>query len=147
MLQTGELGRHVGVSLMRVLIGYVCGCLLGVGLGAAIGRFRVFRELVEPLIELIRPISPVAVVPLAMMWFGIGEFAKFVIIVYATVVIVLLNTAAGVERTPMVRIRAARCLGASEARSEEHTSELQLLMRSSYAVFCLKKKTYNSIRK
>src|SRR3546814_20451792 len=71
MLQTGELGRHVGVSLMRVLIGYVCGCLLGVGLGAAIGRFRVFRELVEPLIDLIRPISPVAVVPLAMMWFGI----------------------------------------------------------------------------
>src|SRR3546814_14195878 len=116
MLQTGELGRHVGVSLMRVLIGYVCGCLLGVGLGAAIGRFRVFRELVEPLIELIRPISPVAVVPLAMMWFGIGEFAKFVIIVYATVVIVLLNTAAGVERTQMVRIRAARCLGASEAQ-------------------------------
>src|SRR3546814_15789059 len=51
-----------------------------------------------------------------MMWFGIGEFAKFVIIVYATFVIVLLNTAAGVERTPMVRIRAARCLGASEAQ-------------------------------
>src|SRR3546814_2309078 len=80
MVQTGELGRHVGVSLMRVLIGYVCGCLLGVGLGAAIGRFRVFRELVEPLIELIR-------------------------------------------------------------RSEEHTSGLQSLMRISYAVFCLKKKT------
>jgi ABC-type nitrate/sulfonate/bicarbonate transport system permease component len=116
MIQTGELGRHVYVSLTRVLVGYVFGCLLGVGLGAAIGRFRFFRELVEPIIELIRPISPVAVVPLAMMWFGIGEFAKFVIIVYATVVIVLLNTAAGVERTPIVRVRAARCLGASESQ-------------------------------
>lgn len=116
MLLSGDLIRNIYVSLARVLVGYVFGCLIGIGIGAAMGRFKFFRELIDPVIEVIRPISPVAVVPLVMIWFGIGEFAKFVVIVYATVIIVLLNTAAGVERTPMVRVRAARCLGASEAQ-------------------------------
>jgi ABC-type nitrate/sulfonate/bicarbonate transport system permease component len=49
-----------------------------------------------------------------MLWFGIGEFSKYFIIVYATIVIVLMNTAAGVSRTPLTRLRAARCLGATD---------------------------------
>jgi ABC-type nitrate/sulfonate/bicarbonate transport system permease component len=49
-----------------------------------------------------------------MLWFGIGEMSKYFIIIYATLIIVLLNTAAGVSRTPVTRIRAARCLGAAE---------------------------------
>ena len=49
-----------------------------------------------------------------MLWFGIGEVSKYFIIIYATLIIVLLNTAAGVSRTPATRIRAARCLGANE---------------------------------
>ena len=65
-------------------------------------------EFVDPVLELVRPISPVALVPLAMLWFGIGELSKYFIIIYATVIIVLLNTAAGVSRTPITRIRAAR---------------------------------------
>jgi len=56
----------------------------------------------------------VAIVPLAMLWFGIGEVSKYFIIIYATLIIVLLNTAAGVSRTPVTRVRAARCLGANE---------------------------------
>lgn len=114
MMQTGELFRHIGVSLWRVLVGYVIGCFLGIVLGALIGRIRLVRELTEPLLELIRPISPVAMVPLAMLWFGIGEMSKYFVILYATVIIVVLNTAAGVARAPLTRIRAARCLGANE---------------------------------
>jgi ABC-type nitrate/sulfonate/bicarbonate transport system permease component len=56
----------------------------------------------------------VALVPLAMLWFGIGESSKYFIIIYATIVVVLLNTAAGVSRTPEMRIHAARCLGATD---------------------------------
>lgn len=114
MIASGELFLHVGVSLQRVLIGYVIGCAMGIILGAIIGRVRVVAELSDPILELVRPISPVAIVPLAMLWFGIGELSKFFIIIYATVIIVLLNTAAGVSRTPVARIRAARCLGATQ---------------------------------
>ncbi len=114
MMKSGELFMHVGVSLKRVLVGYVIGCASGIAIGAIIGRFWLARELADPVLELIRPISPVAMVPLAMLWFGIGEMSKYFIIVYATLIIVLLNTAAGVSRTPVTRIRAARCLGAVE---------------------------------
>jgi ABC-type nitrate/sulfonate/bicarbonate transport system permease component len=114
MLESGELLRHVAVSLKRVIVGYMVGCTLGIALGAIIGRIRIVGELIDPVLELIRPISPVALVPLAMLWFGIGELSKYFIIIYATVIIVLLNTAAGVSRTPVTRIRAARCLGATD---------------------------------
>ncbi|HET8876707.1 MAG TPA: ABC transporter permease [Casimicrobiaceae bacterium] len=114
MMLTGELFMHIAVSMRRVLVGYVVGCVVGIAVGALIGRVRIVRELADPMLELIRPISPVAIVPLAMLWFGIGELSKFFVIIYATVIIVLLNTAAGVSRTPVTRIRAARCLGASE---------------------------------
>ena len=114
MMASGELFMHIGVSLKRVLVGYAIGCTCGIMLGAVMGRFWLARELADPVLELIRPISPVAIVPLAMLWFGIGELSKYFIIVYATLIIVLLNTAAGVSRTPVTRIRAARCLGANE---------------------------------
>jgi ABC-type nitrate/sulfonate/bicarbonate transport system permease component len=99
---------------LRVLIGYIIGCFFGIVLGALIGRIRLIRELADPVLELIRPISPVAIVPLAMLWFGIGEMSKYVVILYATVIVMVLNTAAGVARAPVTRIRAARSLGASE---------------------------------
>ncbi len=114
MLLSGELLLHVGVSLKRVLIGYIIGCFFGVLLGAVIGRYRIVAELTDPILEIVRPISPVALVPLAMLWFGIGELSKYFIIIYATIIVVLLNTAAGVSRTPITRIRAARCLGATD---------------------------------
>ncbi len=114
MLFSGELLRNVAASLRRVLVGYIAGCVLGIVLGAIIGRYRMAAEFVDPVLEFIRPISPVALVPLAMLWFGIGEFSKYFIIFYATIVIVLMNTAAGVSRTPLTRLRAARCLGAND---------------------------------
>jgi len=113
MIASGELFQHIGISLQRVLIGYVIGCVGGIVLGALIGRIRTVRELTDPLLELVRPISPVAMVPLALLWFGIGELSKYFIIVYATLIVVLLNTAAGVSRAPLTRIRAAQCLGAT----------------------------------
>src|SRR5262249_54903889 len=77
MIQSGELFGHVAVSLRRVIVGYVTGCVLGILFGAIIGRYRLVADFVDPVIELIRPISPVALVPLAMLWFGIGESSKY----------------------------------------------------------------------
>lgn len=114
MLRTGDLEANVGISLWRILVGYAGGCVLGIVFGGLIGRIAIVRDLTDPLLEMVRPVSPVAIVPLAMLWFGIGETSKYVVIGYATVIVVLLNTAAGVSRTPRTRIRAALSLGASE---------------------------------
>jgi ABC-type nitrate/sulfonate/bicarbonate transport system permease component len=114
MAVSGELWRDIGVSLLRILVGYALGVIVGVPLGVLIGYFHVVREITDPLIELLRPISPVAFVPVSILWFGIGEESKYFVIFYAAVIVILLNTAAGVAATPVSRLRAARCLGANE---------------------------------
>ena len=112
MLSNGELLAHVAISLERVLIGYVAGCASGVLIGALMGRVRIVGQLADPLLQLARPISPVALVPLSIIWFGIGDMSRYFIIFYGVVIIMIINTAAGVASTPRIRLNAARCLGA-----------------------------------
>ena len=113
MTLSGELWEHVAVSLKRILVGFVSGSILGIALGTAIGHVRILKELADPVVELVRPISPVALVPLSILWFGIGELSRYFVIFYATIIVVMLNTAAGVSLQPVTRTRAAQCLGAS----------------------------------
>jgi NitT/TauT family transport system permease protein/taurine transport system permease protein len=112
MLVSGELGHHLLLSFQRVLVGYVIGCGLGVVIGVLMGRIPWVNDLFDLPIELVRSITPVAMVPLAIIWFGIGENSKYFIIVYSTIILVILNTMAGVKTTPVIRVRAAQCLGA-----------------------------------
>jgi ABC-type nitrate/sulfonate/bicarbonate transport system permease component len=112
MIESGELFVHVGISLKRILMGFVTGSVVGIVIGTLIGHFRLLREFADPVIELIRPISPVALVPVAILWFGIEELSRYFIIFYATVLVVMLNTAAGVSVQPVTRLRAAKSLGA-----------------------------------
>ena len=112
LLWSGALLGHVGISLQRVLVGYAAGCLLGVLVGALMGRIRIVGQFADPLLQLMRPISPVALVPLSIIWFGIGDMSRYFIIFYGVVIIMIMNTAAGVAATPNIRLNAARCLGA-----------------------------------
>lgn len=112
MISNGELLAHVSISLERVLIGYATGCISGVLIGALMGRIRIVAQLADPLLQLARPISPVALVPLSIIWFGIGDMSRYFIIFYGVVIIMIINTAAGVASTPNIRMNAARCLGA-----------------------------------
>ncbi len=114
MIANGTLLSHVAISLERVLVGYVAGCVLGVLIGALMGRFRLVGQFASPLLQLARPISPVALVPLSIIWFGIGDLSRYFIIFYGVVIIMIINTAAGVSSTPNIRINAARCLGAKQ---------------------------------
>jgi NitT/TauT family transport system permease protein len=114
MVQTGELLRHVWASIQRILWGFVTGCAAGIPLGLLIGRSQVSRDFVLPILNLIRPISPVALVPLVIVWFGIGEGAKIVLVGYTTFIILVFNSMAGAASTPLNRERAARCFGANE---------------------------------
>ena len=113
MLLNGTLMKHVAISLERVLVGYAAGCIAGIVIGALMGRVPLIGRLADPILQLVRPISPVALVPLSIIWFGIGDLSKYFIIFYGVVIIMIINTAAGVTSTPAIRLNAARCLGAS----------------------------------
>jgi ABC-type nitrate/sulfonate/bicarbonate transport system permease component len=113
LLRDGTLLGNVAISLERILIGFVLGSLLGIPVGLAMGSFPLVRRVLEPYTEFLRFIPAVAMITVAVIWFGIGETSKLFLIVYATVFVVILNTAAGVSAIARNKIRAARALGAS----------------------------------
>lgn len=109
---SGELFRHIYVSFRRILTGYAIGVCLGFSIGLFMGTNRIMRTVCDPLIEFFRNVPPVALIPLVVSVFGIGESGKYFIIAYAATFVMVINTAAGVTSTPAIRIRAAQCLGA-----------------------------------
>lgn len=113
MFASGEIFRDVATSLVRILVGFALGSALGIVVGVLIGRIRLLHDLLDPVIELLRYLSPTAMIPIAVIWFGIGEASKYFLIFWGTFFIVVVNTVAGVWRTPVARQRAAECLGAT----------------------------------
>jgi NitT/TauT family transport system permease protein/taurine transport system permease protein len=113
MLLSGEIFADVAISMTRVLVGFVTGSLAGIVLGVLLGRIRLLHDLLDPIMELLRYLSPTAMIPIAVIWFGIGEMSKYFLIFWGTFFIVLINTTAGVWRAPIARQRAAECLGAN----------------------------------
>jgi NitT/TauT family transport system permease protein len=114
MIVSGEIFVDVAISMVRVLVGFVTGSLAGIVLGVLLGRVRLLHDLLDPIIELLRYLSPTAMIPIAVIWFGIGEMSKYFLIFWGTFFIVLINTIAGVWRAPIARQRAAECLGANK---------------------------------
>jgi ABC-type nitrate/sulfonate/bicarbonate transport system permease component len=113
MLLSGEILADVSISMTRVLVGFISGSLVGIVLGVLLGRIRLLHDLLDPIIELLRYLSPTAMIPIAVIWFGIGEMSKYFLIFWGTFFIVSINTTAGVWRAPIARQRAAECLGAN----------------------------------
>jgi NitT/TauT family transport system permease protein/taurine transport system permease protein len=116
MILSGEIEGDVWISLTRVVVGFVTGSALAVVLGVLLGRIRALHDTMDPIVELLRYLSPTAMIPIAVIWFGIGEMSKYFLIFWGTFFIVLVNTIAGIMRAPVTRQRAAQCLGASEWR-------------------------------
>jgi ABC-type nitrate/sulfonate/bicarbonate transport system permease component len=114
MILSGEIFRDVMISLSRVFVGFLAGSVTAMLLGVILGRITIFHDLVDPIVELLRYLSPTAMIPIAVIWFGIGEMSKYFLIFWGTFFIMLVNTTAGVLRTPIARQRAAQCLGASQ---------------------------------
>jgi len=114
MILSGEIFRDAIISLSRVFVGFVAGSITAILLGVILGRISTLHDLVDPVVELLRYLSPTAMIPIAVIWFGIGEMSKYFLIFWGTFFIMLVNTTAGVLRTPLARQRAAQCLGASQ---------------------------------
>ncbi len=112
MASDGELLFHTWASLYRIFIGYFWGCSLGITIGVGIGLSKLLSDFVDPPIQFVRSITPVAIVPLSILAFGLDEASKYFVIIYGSFVPVVLNTAAGLASVPKIRIRAAQCLGA-----------------------------------
>ena len=108
----GQLWIHLAATLERVALGFGAGAVLGVGLGLAAGHLTPIRHIVEPLVELLRPIPPLAMLPMFIVWVGIGETSKVGFITYATFFPIFLTTITGVRQIDPLLLRAAQSLGA-----------------------------------
>jgi NitT/TauT family transport system permease protein len=111
MIGNGKLVEDVAVSVRRIAIGFVLGCAIGVPLGLAMGLSPLVRAFCDPVVQFLRFVPPIAWLIPAIMWFGIGETSKILIIFYMTVFLVLLNTMAGVASIPRNQIRCAENYG------------------------------------
>ena len=107
---SGDLPRHVLISLQRVLIGFAIAAAAGLGLGLAVGLSRRFDRATDLLVQLLKPIPPIAWIPLAILWFGIGEAAKVYIIFLGAFFPVLVNTIDGIRQTDHRHVELARIL-------------------------------------
>src|SRR3989442_1250867 len=122
LVRNGVLFEHLWASVQRILAGFIAGSLLGIPIGLAMGSFRPVRKVLEPYTEFLRFIPSVAMITVAVIWFGIGEASKIFLIIYTTVFIVILNTAAGVSAIAPNKIRAAQALGATRAQIFLHVA-------------------------
>lgn len=108
------LWQHLAASLTRILIALLAAVVIGVPVGIAMGLNDTVRGILDPLIELYRPVPPLAYLPLMVIWFGIGETSKILLIYLAIFAPVALSAVAGVRSVSQVQVRAAQALGANK---------------------------------
>lgn len=112
--QNFTLWQHLGWSLLRVLAGFFLGALVGIPLGYAMGLSSWFRGWFDPIVEFMRPVPPLALIPLVIIWFGIWETGKIVLLFLAALWIMTIAARAGVAGVNISKIHAAYSLGASK---------------------------------
>lgn len=111
LLQQGLLVKYVVASLFRVTWGFLLAVLVGVPLGLVLGWYRTAHTAFNPLIQALRPISPIAWIPVAILWFGVSDAAPIFLIFLASVFPITVSAAAAVQSVPTVHLRAARNFG------------------------------------
>ena len=118
--QNTSLIDHLASSLLRVLAGFILGSLIGIPLGYAMGLSSWFRGWFDPIVEFMRPVPPLALIPLVIIWFGIWETGKIVLLFLAALWIMTIAARAGVSGVKISKIHAAYSLGASKWQVLRH---------------------------
>jgi len=113
---SGELIKHIFYSLFRAFSGLSLAALIAIPLGIAMGWSRLADDLCSPLVELFRPLPVVALIPVAILWLGIGDASKISLICFACFFPILLNTISGVRGVDITLVKAARSMGATEVQ-------------------------------
>ncbi|MCY4462377.1 MAG: ABC transporter permease subunit [Albidovulum sp.] len=112
--------EHLGWSLIRVIAGFALGSLVGIPLGYAMGLSNFFRGWFDPIVEFMRPVPPLALIPLVIIWFGIDETGKIILLFLAALWIMTIASRAGVSGVNITKIHAAYSLGASKWQIMRH---------------------------
>ncbi|MBU4531727.1 MAG: ABC transporter permease subunit [Hoeflea sp.] len=115
-----SLWNHLGSSLGRVVAGFVIGSIIGIPLGYAMGLSNWFRGWFDPIVEFMRPVPPLALIPLIIIWFGIGEQGKVILLFLAALWIMTISARAGVSGVRISKVHAAYSLGASKWQILRH---------------------------
>lgn len=114
MASSGQLLVDLQASTHRILLGYLTGSAAGVAIGLITGRYRLMQSLITPIIQMVRPIPPISFVPVAILWFGLGDFSKYFLVFWGVFFPVWYNTHFGVRSVDSVYVRAAQSLGANQ---------------------------------
>lgn len=107
------LGQDVFFSVWRVTVGFVGAVVLGVPIGLLMAESKFVDRVIDPFLQLGRPVPPLAYIPLFVVWFGLGELPKILLILVGTIPIIIISTIGGVRNIPSQRYEVARCLGAT----------------------------------
>jgi NitT/TauT family transport system permease protein len=110
-MRSGQLAIDFGVSLYRVVVGYLLGAVVGVVVGLLTGEFDFISSLLSPIFHVLRPIPPIAFVPVVILWFGLSESGKLFLIFWGVFFTVWLATHLGVQKVEKGLVRAAQVLG------------------------------------
>jgi NitT/TauT family transport system permease protein len=113
LLEDGTLWEHIGASLMRVATGFVLAVFVAVPLGLWMGRVRGAYITLNPIFQMLRPISPIAWIPLAILWFGVGNASPIYLIFISSVFPMIVQTTVGVHTIEKRYLRAAENFGVS----------------------------------
>lgn len=111
LILNGQLVTHLEASLLRSITGFLVAIVIAVPLGLLIGWYRKFSDLLSPLLELFRNTAALALLPVFILFLGIGEASKIALIIYACTWPILLNTINGVRQVDPLLIRSARTMG------------------------------------
>jgi ABC-type nitrate/sulfonate/bicarbonate transport system permease component len=112
LVQSGELWKDVSITLFRVAAGYMLGVVPGIAIGLLMAMFKPLRYVLDPLVAAIFPIPKIALMPLLLLAFGIGEMSKIVLVAIATFFPVLISTYAGAANIENIYLDAAKNFGA-----------------------------------
>lgn len=106
-----SLWDHIWASLKRTLSGFALAVVTAIPLGIAMGSFRWLDRNLQPILAFLRPIPPIAFIPLALLYLGLGESSKIALIFYTSFITLIVNAEAGARGVPAIYLRAARSLG------------------------------------
>jgi ABC-type nitrate/sulfonate/bicarbonate transport system permease component len=120
MTRDGTMQEHAAATLRRLGLGYALGAVLGITVGLLMAWQRLVGDLLDVTITYLRPVPAIALIPLALLVFGIGELLPITLIAYSTFFPFVLNTISGVRQTPRALVEAALTLGASRGMLWRH---------------------------
>ena len=115
--QGHPLGQHIEISLFRTLVGFVIGVVVGIPVGLLAGSNHRAGAIISPIMAFIRPIPPIAFIPMSVLYFGLGEVGKILLIVFVSFNYIEANAQAGASNIAVMYLRASESLGLSRAQT------------------------------